>query len=315
VFLENPPVTASAPSKSPTGARGKRAFDITPYLYVLPAIALLVVWIYKPLAQTIELSFYDWNLLPTSPKTFVGLQNYVDVLALPELHAALANTGLYILAGFFFLILLPTAVVLLTRQIGGRARTAYQAIIFIPFLVTPIATSAIWRWLFAPEGGLITQGASALGIELGNVFRDPELSLWAVVVIVGWQMLGFGVLVISAGYTGISPDYADAAATDGASNAQIIRRISLPLLSPTLVFLALMTVLLVAQWSYPVIDTLTKGGPSSSSTNIYYLLYQFGFQNFDSGLSSAAGTLFFIAFAVIAAVFVELSERVAFFDN
>lgn len=310
--------TAAAPSAGevgPTVKPPRRQVDISPYLYVVPAIALLIVWVYKPLVQTIELSFYDWNLLPTSPKVFVGFQNYIDVVSLPELQQALSNTGLYILAGLFFLIVLPTGIVILTRELAGRARTVYQALIFVPFLVTPIATSAIWRWLFAPEGGLITALASGAGIELGNVFRDPALSIWAVVVIVAWQMLGFGVLVISAGWAGISPDYAEAASTDGATPGQITRRISLPLLSPTLVFLALMTILLVAQWSYPVIDTLTKGGPSSSSTNIYYLLYQFGFQNFDSGLSSAAGTLFFIVFAVIAAVFVELSDRLSFFDN
>src|SRR3546814_4697177 len=102
------------------------------------------------------------------------------------------------------------------------------------------------------------------------------------------------------GLAGINPDYASAASLDGASEATITRKITLPLLSPTLVFLALMTILLGAQWAYPVIDILTQGGPSGASTNIYYLLYQFGFQNFDAGLSAAAGTPFFIGFGIIA---------------
>nr|WP_272929065.1 sugar ABC transporter permease [Leucobacter chromiireducens] len=210
---------------------------------------------------------------------------------------------------------LPVIFALLSRQVAGRAKTVYQALIFVPFLVTPVATSAIWRWMFAPEGGTIPAVARTLGIELGNVFREPDSSLWAVVVIVGWQMLGFGVLVVSAGLAGISPDYGHAAATDGATAAQITRRITLPLLSPTLVFLGLMTILLSAQWTFPIIDLATQGGPGGSSTNIYYLLYQFGFRNFDAGLSAAAGTVFFLGFGLIALLFVELSERLSFHDN
>ena len=128
-------------------------------------------------------------------------------------------------------------------------------------------------------------------------------------------MLGFGVLVVAAGFAGISPDYAQAASLDGASERTITRRITLPLLSPTIVFIALMTILLSAQWTYPAIDLLTQGGPTNSTTNIYYLLYQFGFQSFDAGVSSAAGVIFFIAFGAIAMIVLELQDRLSFYDN
>jgi multiple sugar transport system permease protein len=313
------PVNAAAPvpaaESTPPRATRWRASAFTPYLYLAPAVVLLVLWIYKPLAQTVGLSFTQWNLLPTSPQTFVGLQNYATVARLPEMHQALANTGWYILAFALFSLVIPVLIALLSRDVQGKAKTFYQALIFVPYLVTPVASSAVWRWLFAEDGGAITSLAGSLGWEIGNVFRNPALVLGAVVVIVGWQLLGFGVLVVSAGIAGINPDYAHAAALDGASSAQITRRITLPLLSPTLVFLALMTILLSAQWTYPVIDILTQGGPSGASTNIYYLLYEYGFRNFDAGLSSAAGVLFFLGFGIIAFVFVELSERLSFYDN
>ncbi len=299
----------------PPAAPRRRGFALAPYLYVLPATALLVVWTYLPLAQTFELSFFEWNLIPTQEKKPVGFDNYATVLTLPELHQALWNTVIYIAAFLVISVGLPLVFALLSRSVAGRAKTLYQALIFVPFLVTPVATSAIWRWLFAPEGGTIPAVARTLGIEMGNVFREPDSSLWAVVVIVGWQMLGFGVLVLSAGLAGISPDYGHAAATDGARPGQILRRITLPLLSPSIVFLGLMTILLSAQWTFPIIDLATQGGPSGSSTNIYYLLYQFGFRNFDAGLSAAAGTLFFLGFGLIALLFVELSEKLSFHDN
>jgi multiple sugar transport system permease protein len=288
---------------------------LTPFLYLLPAVVLLVVWVYAPLVQTFGLSFVDWNLIPTSPKTFVGFDNYATVLTLPELQQAVGNTVLYILAFMLFSLVLPVVIALLSRGIQGKAKTFYQALIFVPFLITPVATSAVWRWLFDENGGTIPRIAATLGWDMGNVFRDPALVMGAVIVIVGWQLLGFGVLVVSAGLAGISPDYAAAASLDGASARQIVWRITLPLLSPSLVFLALMTILLSAQWTYPIIDILTQGGPGGASTNIYYLLYQFGFRNFDAGLSAAAGVLFFLAFGLVAMLFVEISERLSFHDN
>lgn len=309
--VEGAAAAAATRAAAPKSWRSKLA----PYLFVLPATVLLLVWTYIPLVQTFELSFYDWNLIPTQEKKPVGLDNYATVLTLPELHQALWNTVIYTVAFLVVSVALPVAFALISKRVDGKAKTIYQGLIFVPFLVTPVATSAVWRWLFAEEGGTIPAVARTLGFEMGNVFRDPSSSLWAVVVIVGWQMLGFGVLVVSAGLAGISPDYAQAASTDGAKGRQILGRITLPLLSPSLVFLSLMTILLSAQWTFPIIDLATQGGPSGSSTNIYYLLYQFGFRNFDAGLSAAAGTLFFIGFGLIALLFVELSERLSFHDN
>ncbi|MEV7474278.1 carbohydrate ABC transporter permease [Pseudarthrobacter oxydans] len=314
MFIETAGAAADTSAAAPAGRPATRRVW-NPYFYVLPAVILLLVWTYWPLFQTVNLSFLDWNLIPTKPKTFVGPDKYATVLSLPELHQALLNTALYILAFLVISVALPVVFALLSRRVEGKARAAYQALIFVPFLITPVATSAIWRWLFAPEGGTIPAIAASLGTPMGNIFRDPNGSMIAVIVIVGWQMLGFGVLVVSAGLAGINPDYASAASIDGAGRRQITWRIILPLLSPSLVFLSLMTILLSAQWTYPIIDIVTQGGPANASTNIYYLLYQFGFRNFDAGLSAAAGTLFFVGFGLIALVFVELSERLSFYDD
>jgi len=308
------PVAAEAVEPAPRPRRRFRPASLVPYLYVLPGLAFLVVWTYSPLVQTIGLSFVDWNLLPTSPKTFVGMDNYVNVVQLPELHTAILNTIVYILAFLVFSLVLPILIGLLARQVKGRARTIYQALIFVPFLITPVATSAVWRWLFADQGFFAAVMAH-FGVAMPNVFRDPDLAIWGIIVIVGWQMLGFGVLVVAAGFAGISPEYGQAASLDGAGGRTILRRITLPLLSPTIVFLALMTILLSAQWTYPVIDLLTQGGPTNATTNIYYLLYQFGFQNFAAGTSSAAGVVFFIGFGLIALLFIELQDRLSFYDN
>lgn len=306
--------SASPASATPPAPHRSRA-SWAPYLYILPATALLVLWTYLPLAQTFQLSFYDWNLLPTQEKKPVGLDNYREALSLPELHQALGNTVWYILAFMLLTVALPVVFALLSKRVSGRAKTVYQALIFLPYLVTPVATAAIWRWMFDSDGGAVTAALGGLGIDVGNIFRDPGTAMIGIMVVVGWQLLGFGVLIVSAGLAGINPDYGHAADVDGATRRQTLWRITLPLLSPTLVFLALMTILLSAQWTFPAIDMITAGGPAGSSTNIYYLLYQFGFENFDSGLSAASGVLFFLAFGVVAWIFVELSDRLSFHDS
>jgi multiple sugar transport system permease protein len=294
---------------------GRRVLSgLAPYLYLAPALGLLVLWTYRPLAQAVNLSFFDWNLLPTSPMHPVGMENYRRVFEAPELRQAVGNTLFYIAGLLPFSVLIPVAVALVTRGVGGGARTAYRSIVFLPMLVTPIATATLWRWLLDPSG-LLNQITRDLGLGTHNWLREEATALPSMVAITAWQILGFAVLVVSAGLAAINPDYAEAAAIDGASRWHITRRITLPLLSPTLLFMVLMTVLLSAQWTFPLIDVLTQGGPTGSTTNVYYLLWQYGFRTYNAGLSAAAGLLFFLVFGLIAVGLVWLSDRLSFHDN
>ena len=286
-----------------------------PYLYLLPALAGLVIWVYSPLVQTFQLSFYDWNLVPTSPARPAGWSNYAEALSLPQLGTATANTVLSLLGLLPFTIVIPVLVVLLSQRVRGRARAFYRTAIFAPYLSAPVVTAIIWRWLLDPGGGLVNQLLGVVGVGPVSFLRDPRWALVSLVVIVGWQLLGFAVLVVSAGVSGISDDYAAAARTDGATERQITRRITLPLLSPTLLFMATLTILAAAQLMFPMIQTLTQGGPGDSTTNLYSLLYDTAFGSFDVGLASAASVLFFLGFGLVAWGAVWLMDRWSFHDD
>lgn len=286
-----------------------------PYLYLVPALAALLVWVYSPLIQTFQLSFYDWNLIPTSPAHPAGWSNYGEALSLPELGQATVNTLLYLLGLLPFTIVVPVLVVLASQRIHGRARAFYRTSIFAPYLIAPVATAIIWRWLLDPGGGLINQVLGLVGIGPISFLRDPNYALWSIVVIVGWQLLGFAVLVVSAGLSGINEDYAAAARTDGATERQVVRRITLPLLSPTLLFMTTLTILSAAQMVFPMIQVLTQGGPSGSTSNLYHLLYDTAFGSFDVGLASAASVLFFLGFGLVAWGAVWLMDRWSFHDD
>jgi multiple sugar transport system permease protein len=306
-----PPVRISAPAAVRVPLLTRIARAAPPYLFLLPGLALLVVWVYRPLVTTVQLSFFSWNLLPTSPATPVGFDNYARLFALPDFGAAIGRTAVLILGLLPFTLVVPTLVGLLARRVRGRAATVYQALVFAPMLVAPVAGAAVWQWMLDPRGGLVNR---ILG-STTNWLQEPRWAPIVIIVVTGWHVLGFATLVVAAGLAGIDSEYSAAASLDGATRWQTTRWITLPLLSPTLAFLLLMTLLLAAQWSFPLVNTITHGGPVDATTNIYYLLWDYAFGSFDAGLGAAAGMIFFLGFGVIALAIVWLTEKVTFHDS
>ncbi|GGL35890.1 carbohydrate ABC transporter permease [Nocardia jinanensis] len=314
LVVESPPAEPAPgisvePSRVPRLRRLLRG--AVPYLYLAPASILLVVWVYRPLLRAAELSTYSWNLLPTSPAESVGAANYERLVRLPDFWDSIGRT-VELIAGLLpFTVVFPLIIALASRRVGGRARTVYHACVFAPFLVAPVAAAAVWRWLLHPGGGFVGR---VLGSPRNWVY-DVSTAHAVIIVVTGWQLLGFAVLVVWAGLAAIDGDYAAAARVDGASPGQIRRWITLPLLSPTLLFLVLITVLLGPTLTFPLIDSMTQGGPAQATTNIYYLLWDYAFHSFDAGLSAAAGVLLFVGFGAIAALLLWFSEKVSVHDE
>lgn len=290
---------------------------LEPFLYILPAVIAVSIWIYRPLLQTIELSFYQWNMLPTAPRTFVGWQNYAQLFALPEMSRALANTAVYMLGILPLSVLLPMTVAILTQEIGKHARTFYRMMIFLPVIIAPVVVAVVWRWILHPTNGILNNTLEALTLieEPLRFFTDERLAIWTIIFITGWKLVGFSTLIFSAALANINREYIEAARIDGASRWQITRFLLVPLLSPTILFMTMLTLLLASQWSFAYINVLTQGGPLNATTNIYFLLWNYGFRTFSVGWSSAAATVFFLGFSIIALLFIRLSSRFAFYDN
>ena len=118
-----------------------------PWLYLAPALAVLLVWTYIPLLEAFELSFYQWNMLPRSQPRFVGLANYTNLLALPDMRQAIRNTVLYTLGLLPLSVVVPLAVAILTQDLKGPLRNLYRSLVFVPMIVAPIVAAILWRWL------------------------------------------------------------------------------------------------------------------------------------------------------------------------
>lgn len=286
-----------------------------PWLYLAPVVATFVVWIYWPLIDAFRLSFYEWNMLATSPTVYVGWKNYVNIFSLPKFWQALRNTGLYVAGLLPIAVALPLAIAIFTADLPARARTIYRAIIFVPMIVAPVVAAAVWRWLLDPGHGIVNAALKAAGIEPVRFLQDPRIAIWTITVLTGWKLVGFSTLILSAANANINPSLIEAARMDGAGKWEIIRDIRLPLLSSTLLFLVLMTILLGAQWTFSYINVLTGGGPLGSTTNIYYLLWDFGFSSLSVGWSSAAAVILFFGFGALAFVLFRLIDRYSFHDN
>jgi multiple sugar transport system permease protein len=313
---------SDAALRQPLSARGFAAPSqrtnlrhVAPWLYLAPAAITLIIWIYWPLIDAFRLSFYEWNMLPTSPMRFVGWQNYANIFALPKFWQALSNTLVYVLGLLPMAILIPLAIAIYTHDLPARSRNVYRAIIFVPMIIAPVVAAAVWRWLLDPGHGMINEAVSLFGYRPIRFLQDPKVAIWAIIVLTGWKLIGFSTLIFSAANANINPSLIEAARMDGASRWQIIRDIRLPLLRSTVLFLTLMTILLGAQWSFSYIHVLTGGGPLGATTNIFYILWDFGFSTMSVGWSSAAAVILFLGFGAVAFVLFRLIDRYSFHDN
>lgn len=216
-----------------------------------------------------------------------------------------------------FSVVIPLFLAAATQNINPRAQKIYRAIFFIPMIMAPVSTAVIFRWLFNPSSGLINLLLMRLGIVDQGIafFADPKLCRVIILCISGWKMIGFATLMYSAALTGVNGEYYEAARMDGAGETRRFFDITLPLLSPTTMLMLMMSVLFSSQWTFAYIDILSQGGPYSTSTNIYYMMYKFGFSDMNVGMSAAAAALFMVVFGLIAIVMQWANKKVAFYDN
>jgi len=274
-----------------------------------PAFVLLGVWTYAPLLEALWLSFHEWNLLPTMPPAYVGLDNYARLLELRELHRAAWNTVIYTLGLLPLTVALPLVVALLAGGVGGWLGDLYRALIFVPMVIAPIVVAIVWRWLLNPSHGVVNALITGLGFPPVAFLQDPSIAIWSIIFITGWKLIGFSAIIFSAAIADVDRGLMEAARLDGASEFQIARHVIVPLIRPALLLVTMLTLLHGAQWSFVYINVLTQGGPLLATTNLYYLLWDYGFGNFAIGWATAAGMLLLAVYAVVAAACLYVMRR------
>lgn len=307
-------VTASAADKA---VRRRIPGRVKPYLFLLPAMGLILFWTYKPLLQTLQYSLYKWSMVPGTVPEFVGIDNFMKLFRNKDFIPALKNTLIYILGMLPFSIVLPLFIAAATQDLNEKAKKIYRAVFFIPMIMAPVAVSIIFQWLLHPGNGLVNHLLQTLGLTGESIafFADQNFARLMIILISGWKMIGFSTLMFSSALSGIDTQYYEAAKLDGAGSIRRFFDMTLVLLSPTAMLMLMVSVLFSSQWSFAYIDVLTQGGPFATSTNIYYMMYKFAFGDLNVGLCAAAATLFLIVFGIIALTMQRLTKKYAFYDN
>lgn len=307
-------VTASAADKA---VRRRIPGKVKPYLFLLPAMGLILFWTYKPLLQTLQYSLYKWSMVPGTVPEFVGIDNFMKLFRNKDFIPALKNTLIYILGMLPFSIVLPLFIAAATQDLNEKAKKIYRAVFFIPMIMAPVAVSIIFQWLMHPGNGLVNHLLQTLGLTGESIafFADQKFARLMIILISGWKMIGFSTLMFSSALSGIDTQYYEAAKLDGAGSIRRFFDMTLVLLSPTAMLMLMVSVLFSSQWSFAYIDVLTQGGPFATSTNIYYMMYKFAFGDLNVGLCAAAATLFLIVFGIIAMTMQRLTKKYAFYDN
>ncbi len=276
------------PRRAASRRRGLRRLG-TALPFLLPSLVGVLVFLLLPVAIVLLLSFVKWNFL--QPPRWAGLGNFVTIARYGHVFHALAVSAYYVLWNIPVQTVIALGLaMLLNRRLPGMG--VFRALFVLPYMSTPVAMAVVWGWMFDAQSGLINHLLLAVGIHGPDWLGNQATALPAIAMISTWQYAGYNMLFFLAGLQTIPPALYEAASIDGASAWHQFRRITLPLLNPTMLFVLVTDVI----GSFQVFDqvyVLTQGGPGSATTVINYQIYATGFQNFDVGSASAMSLLLF----------------------
>lgn len=275
------------------------------WLFLGPTIIGLAVLSAGPILAALGISLTKWDML-TAPQ-FVGLDNYARLLGDDRFLKALRNTTFYTVVSVPVGLALALGVAAaLNQQIRGIAwiRTAY----FLPLVTSATAIALVWLWIYSPTG-LLNSAIGLLGISPQRWVADPTLALPSIIAMSVWQGLPANVIIFLAGLQAIPSEYYDAASVDGAGRRSRFRKITLPLLTPSIFFTGILALIGAFQVFDQVYVIANPGKPGEATITLVYFIYEAGFRNFKMGYASAASWIMFLIVAVATILYFRTQNR------
>ncbi|NBC16062.1 MAG: ABC transporter permease subunit [Bacteroidetes bacterium] len=260
------------------------------YGLLLPTLLFFLVFQYYPILKSVAISFFEYGLLQRS-NPFVGLGNYVQQFRDPLFLSALWNTLLFV-AGCVVVGVILALVLSVMVERTGRWAKYYRTLYFIPVVTSLMATSMIWRWLYA-SNGLINFLMTLVGLEPQAWLLSESLALPSLMALTIWKNLGFDLILFAAALQGIPPEFYEASSLDGASPTQDFWYITLPQLRPIVVLVSITAVIRSFQ-VFTIVLAMTQGGPLNSTRTIVYHIYEQGIQYDEMGYASAAAVILLV---------------------
>jgi len=255
----------------------------------IPTWIFLAMVVLIPFFYGVYISFLNINLASFLPPSFVGFDNYQTVLAASETWSTLRITLIITFIGLLTQIPIGILLALVLHE-NLRGTKVFRSILITPMLLTPVAVGLTYRFMFDTDLGVINWALGSLGIERVNWLGSQTSALFAITIVDSWQSIPFVMLLVLAALTAISPSLYEAARVDGASANQIFRRITLPLITPTLLVITMIKIMDFLKL-FDTLFILTRGGPGNATTTLGLWTYKTGFVFLEFSRAAALGVI------------------------
>ena len=264
------------------------------WLFILPAILGTLIFIIIPVFCSFSLSFAKWDLLNSI--SFVGFDNYREIFREGLFWKILINTIIFALSTSAFGVIIPLilASILNTRIRGSEF---FKSAYFLPYITPMIVIGVVWGWIFDPNIGFLNQ---FLHLNI-NWLYDSKYAMPAIIIVSVWKLIGYNMILFLSGFSSISQEIFEAAMVDGATHLKRFFYVNVPLLSPTIFFVIIVTAISSFQ-VFDLIYLMTEGGPFDSTNVLVYSIYKNAFEYFNIGKASAIAYVLFVIILVLTLV-------------
>lgn len=276
-----------------------------PYLFLLPALALLGITVFYPALQAFSLSFTQYELDLTKAPAWVGFANFERLWGDRVFWLTVKNTLLYLVGVVPLLIILPLGLAILVNQ-KLRGITWFRMAYYTPVIISVVVAGIAWKALYA-SNGILNQGLALLGFRDGIPWlTSPNLALWSVMVVTVWKGLGYYMVIYLAGLQAIPQELYEAAAIDGSDGGQQHWDITIPLMRPYSLLVGVLSSISALK-VFEEVYIMTQGGPLNASKTVVYYVYERAFQDLEMNYASAIGLVLFLIIFIFSVINLKLS--------
>ncbi len=277
----------------------------SPYLFLLPAAIVLLIFFFIPFFQTVGLSFFDYSENIYRPQ-FIGIENYITLLHNPIFYKVLWNTFIYLFVAVPVLALFPLCIAILINQ-KIRGVTLYKILIYLPVIVSIVVAAIAFKWLYADQG-ILNYLMTKIGLEPAGWLTDPDFALYSVIIVTIWKGIGYYMIIYLAALMSVPKELYEACDIDGADFLTKHLTVTVPHIMPTIALVTTISAI-SAMKVFAEIYVMTKGGPLNSSKTIVYYIYERAFENLDLGFASAAAVVLLIIVMIFSLINILCFEK------
>lgn len=282
----------------------------TAFWFLLPSLIGFVLFMLYPLVASFGMSFTNWQML-AAPR-FVGLDNYIRLFTADRTFLPVLLNTLFYTAEYLVLNIVISLGLALWISTVKRGQRWFRVIFFLPTFTPVVASSVVWVLIFTPNG-LLDHVFATLSIPFPNLLLEPRWAMQAIIIVSLWAGVGYNLVLFSAALSLVPQNYLDAAQIDGANAWQRFWMIRLPLISPTVFFASVMTVISSLQ-VFDAIYAITRGGPGDATATLGYSIYQYGFVRYLMGYATAISWVMFAIIMTLTAIQFRLQKKWVVYD-